>query len=109
MILKIKPLSINEAWQGRRYKTRKYLAYEKECLLKMKALTIPEGKLEVHYTFGFSSVASDIDNPIKAIQDILQKKYNFNDSRIYRMVVEKVVVKKGDEFIKIEINTYEKK
>lgn len=109
MILNIKPLSINEAWQGRRFKTNKYLTYEKECLLKMKTLTIPEGKLEVHYTFGFSSAASDIDNPIKAIQDILQKKYNFNDSRIYRMVVDKVVVKKGAEFIKIKIKTYEEK
>ena len=103
MILKIKPLSINEAFQGKRFKTNKYKSYEKECLLKLKPFKIPEGKLEVHYTFGFSSVASDIDNPIKAIQDILQKKYKFNDSRIYRMIVDKEIVKKGSEFIKIEI------
>ena len=102
----IKPLSVNEAWQGKRFKTNKYKDYEKLLLLKLKPLTIPDGDLEVRYTFGFSNRSSDIDNPIKAFQDILQKKYGFNDSKIYRLVVNKVIVPKGEEFIEFEIKNY---
>jgi Holliday junction resolvase RusA-like endonuclease len=72
--LDIKPLSVNEAWQGRRYKTDKYKSYEKEVLFllpKAKEL-IPEMiALDIH--FGFKNVMSDIDNPAKLIIDILQK------------------------------------
>jgi hypothetical protein len=39
--------------------------------------------------------------------DILQKKYNFDDKHVYRLVVEKKVVKKGNEHIVIEIIGYE--
>lgn len=51
----IKPLSVNEAWQGRRFKTKEYKAYEQEVLLKLKPLEVPEGKLKLVLTFGFSS------------------------------------------------------
>ena len=33
MIVNIKPLSVNQAWAGRRFKTPKYKAFEKEMLL----------------------------------------------------------------------------
>ena len=59
--------------------------------------------LFVKYEWGFSSSASDVDNPIKPIQDILQKKYDFNDNRIWKLEVEKTKVKKGEEYIKIDI------
>lgn len=101
--IKIKPLSVNEAFQGKRFKTNKYNDYEKLLLLTLKPLEVPEGHLEVHYTFGFSSKNADIDNPIKAFQDILQKKYKFNDSNIYKLVVNKVIVPKGEEFIQFKI------
>lgn len=106
MLLKIKPLSVNEAFQGRRFKTDKYKQYEKLCLLTLKPFTIPEGDLEIHFTFGFSSKLSDVDNPIKPILDILQKKYGFNDSRVFKITSEKEIVKKGSEFIDIKIMPY---
>lgn len=99
-VIKIKPLTINQAWQGKRYKTRNYLDYEKELFyLLPKKIKVPEGKIEAYYKFGTSSKNSDCDNFVKMFQDILQKKYNFDDKRIYRMIIEKVDVKKGDEFI----------
>ena len=80
MIIKIKPLSVNQCWAGKRFKTPKYKAYEKELLLILpKNYKVPLGMLEISFTWGFSSKLSDYDNPIKAFQDILQKKYNFND------------------------------
>lgn len=99
MRLDIKPLSVNEAWQGRRKKTFKYLAYQRDVALLLRPFTVPKGDLRIEIVFGFSSKGSDWDNPIKPFQDILQKKYGFNDSRIVEASVKKVKVKKGQEFI----------
>ena len=44
MIVKIKPLSINECFKGRRFKTDKYKRYERELLLILPALKVPKGK-----------------------------------------------------------------
>ena len=62
-------------------------------------MVVPEGKLKLELTFGFSSKASDIDNPVKPFQDILQKKYDFDDKMIYTLIVHKEIVPKGEEFI----------
>ena len=105
--LKIKPLSVNQCWQGKRFKTKTYRLYEKEILLNLKKIKVPEGNLQINLIFGLSSKNADWDNPIKPFQDILQKKYDFNDSRIYKAIVEKVIVKEGEEFIKFELKSYE--
>lgn len=100
----IKPLSVNKAWQGRRFKTKEYKQYEKDCLMILpNSIEIPEGELKISLTFGFSSKSSDADNPVKLFVDILQKKYDFNDSRIYEYSIKKTSVKKGKEFIKFKI------
>ena len=105
MKVNIKPLSVNKAWQGRRFKTNEYKTFEKEMMLKLKPIEIPEGPLCISFVFGFSNKASDIDNPLKPVIDILQKKMLFNDNRIYELNVEKVVVKKGEEFIYFDIES----
>jgi len=46
---------------------------------------------------------ADWDNPIKPFQDILQKRYGFNDKDIFRAVVEKVKTHKGEEFVYFDI------
>lgn len=107
MLISIKPLSVNQAWQGKRYKTDLYKAFEKELSYKLKNMVIPEGKLLLKATFGFSSKNADWDNPIKPFQDVLQKKYGFNDRNIYKGIIEKVDVKKGEEFIEFEILEYQ--
>lgn len=100
----IKPMSVNKAWRGgRRYKTNEYKAYEHEMLLKLPRMTTPDGKLGINIHAGFSNKGADVDNILKPLLDILQKKYDFNDSRIYRIHIEKQIVKKGDEFISFEI------
>ena len=106
--IKLKPLSVNNAWQGRRYKTVDYRAYEfkmHQCL--PDDVIVPEGLLELNIIFGVSNKASDIDNPLKPFLDILQKKYDFNDSRIYKLVVEKKHVSKNSEYVEFSINKYE--
>ncbi len=105
--LQIKPLSVNQAWQGKRFKTPEYRVYEKTVMFLLPKLKVPQGKLQVHFEFGLSSKNADWDNPIKPIQDILQKKYGFNDRLIYKAITYKVDVPKGKEYIKFEIKKLE--
>jgi Holliday junction resolvase RusA-like endonuclease len=99
-----KPLSINEAFQGRRFKTPAYKEYESSMLLMMpKAKIETDQMLRVEFFFGFSNAASDLDNPVKLLMDIAQKKYGFNDKMVYEMNVRKCIVKKGEEFIHMGI------
>ena len=99
-----KPLSVNLAWQGKRYKTPAYKDYEKAMLLRMPAYKVdPAQMLRVEFFFGFSNQASDLDNPIKLLMDIAQKKYGFNDKNVFELNVRKCLVDKGDEFIQMGI------
>ena len=107
MILKIKPLSVNQAWMGRKFKTPAYKKFETEMLLRLpfnRYVFEKHMNLTVFYRFGFSSKLSDLGNPEKLVTDILCKKYGFDDRQIYEMRLEKVDVKKGEEFIEIEIS-----
>jgi len=101
--LQIKPLSVNQVWQGKRFKTKTYKDYEKEVLLTLKPMQVNGGKLSLHLRFGLSSKNADIDNPVKPFVDCLQKRYGFNDRQIYRLTVEKIDVAKGQEFIEFDI------
>jgi len=100
-MIDVNPMSVNAAWQGRRRKTSRYLEYEAYLLdVLPNAYTVPpEGDLVGLFHWGLSSIAFDWDNPIKPLQDILQKKYNFDDRRIFKAVVSKEKVDKGHEFI----------
>tara|TARA_R110000782_G_C14607120_1_gene391722 strand:+ start:230 stop:580 length:351 start_codon:yes stop_codon:yes gene_type:complete len=104
--IKIKPMSVNLAWMGKRFKTPAYKKYEKIVLLMLpKNIEIPEPPFVLTLEFGFSSAASDWDNPIKPFQDILSKKYDFNDKLIKKGIVSVENVKKGEEYIKFKIET----
>ena len=107
MRLDIKPLSVNQVWQGKRFKTKAYKKYERDLLSILRPFTVPDGDLMLTLEFGFSNSGSDWDNPIKPFQDVLQKKYGFNDSRVVEAHVKKVKVKKGFEYI--EWGLYAKK
>lgn len=99
--LEVKPLSVNQAWQGRRFKTPKYKGFEHEVLLKLPyAKKQFKGDLRLDITFGFKSTLSDIDNGLKPILDVLQKKYGFDDRQIFELRVKKII---GKEFINIKI------
>ena len=100
--INIKPLSVNKAWQGRRYKTGDYKSYEQELLLRLPPLEIPEGKLCLKIVASYKNRRNDIDNCLKPFLDILQKRYDFDDARIYRLEVDKRISK--HESIEFEIS-----
>lgn len=103
--INIKPLSVNEAFRGKKYRTDKYDAFIKKMLLELpKTVSIPDAKnIKLAIEFGFSSKASDIDNCCKSFIDCLVKKYSVDDRYIYEMHVFKNIVKKGEEFIRFKI------
>lgn len=104
--INIKPISVNNCWQGRRFKTKEYLQYEKDLLLMLPKLKLCNAPYSIDIEFGFSSLLADIDNPLKPFLDILQKKYLINDRDIYKLNVTKSVISKGSEYIKFKIESY---
>ena len=99
----MKPLSVNDAWKGKRYKSDAYRAYEMEMLLRLPPGRLPEPPYRVYYEFGLSNRQADFDNPCKPLGDILQRKYGFNDKEIYEAHIRKVLVRKGCEYIRVKI------
>ena len=102
--LNIKPLSVNDAWQGKRFKTQKYKSFEQHMLEILPDMDIdPQADLKVTLEFGMSSSASDLDNPVKCTIDCLQKKFLFNDKKIQMLIITKTKTTKGNEYIKFKI------
>lgn len=101
----IKPLSVNEAFKGRKFKTDKYDTFIRNCLLILpKTISIPDKtNIRLAIEFGFSSKASDVDNCLKTFIDCLVKKYGVDDRFIYELHVFKAIVKKSEEYIKFKI------
>ncbi len=103
----IKALSVNDAWQGRRFKTPDYKRYENDVALLLRGVQrAPEGKLQVTYRFFMKNhKMADNDNPVKPLQDILVKCGVLKDDRyIYRTIIEKVPSER--DYIEVEIEPF---
>ena len=104
--IRIKPLSVNQAWIGKLKPTSKWKTYKRAVPYLLPPLGRkfdPECKLKLTIRFGFSSKASDIDNPLKPFVDCLQEKYGFDDKQIYELIVYKDLVKKKEEYVEFDI------
>ena len=101
----IKPLSVNEALTvammkkgrrtyGRIIKTLKAKNFQKNvyCLLPKEKDIILYDKMILQCYVYFTNGRSDLDNSIKYFQDTLQKKYGFDDHRIYKLIITKILV-----------------
>ena len=105
--IKIKPLSDNALWQGRRYKTNTYKDYEDEILWELPKKEMIKGPVEVNYVFHIKNFGrSDVSNFLKALNDIIGKKgYIEDDRKIIKQTIKKVRSK--EHKIEIEIKKYE--
>ncbi len=101
----IKPLSVNDVWKGRRFRTDTYDQYEKAIIRVLPPLSLPAPPFKVTFKFGMSSKGSDVDNCIKPLQDVLAGHYKFNDNQIYELHVYKKIVKKGEEYFSFIIES----
>ena len=104
----IKPLSVNDAYRGRRFATRELSKFKQDlAILLPRDLSVPDECLAVEYEFGVSSRASDCDNLIKAFQDAIAEFYDFNDKMICKITAIKRLVSKGQEYVKFKIESYD--
>lgn len=102
--INMKPLSVNDAWKGRRFKTDAYKSYEQSVLFLLpKIKRFPKPPYLVAIDLSVSTHNADIDNPVKPILDILQKKYGFNDRDVVQLHVRKYLVFKGQESFQVRI------
>jgi len=105
----LKPLSANQAFIGRKVKSGAYRKYESHLIRTLPPLEIPEGELELRAVVYYSHRGSDTDNALKPFIDVLQKRYGFNDNKIYRINITKVIVKKGQESIAFKLLPFNSK
>ena len=104
LVIPIKPMSVNKAWGGRTFKSKEYKKYIKDVNLLLPAkIAFPDDKIILCLDFYFSSKASDLDNPIKPIQDIIFNKYGLDDKHVYSAIQRKFIVKRGEERIEVRI------
>ena len=103
--IQTKALSVNECWQGRRFKTKKYEAYEKEVAALLPRKETIFGPKKVSLTFYLKELfRGDVDNLIKPVLDIIVKRGYIEDDRwIMELIVKKV---KGNSKIEIKIEKY---
>lgn len=105
--LPIKPISVNECWQGRRYATEKYKKFTADMLKIMPREKMINGFVEVEILVGLKSlVRGDIDNFCKPIIDCLVKRRWIADDRyIQNLKISKI--KQKNESISIFIKEIE--
>ena len=102
----VKSLSINQAFQGRRFKSSKYVDFCRDvCKVLPFAKKTIKGECMIDYTFYESNYKmSDVDNRIKTMQDMLVNlNYIADDKQIIELRARKKQCKKGEEKIIIEI------
>lgn len=111
--LDIKPISVNQCWQGRRFKTPDYKKYERDASLILSCAPLKyfsqTGRIELNIRFYFRMVWNkDLDNFLKPLLDILTKNRIIADDRyITKLTVEKI--QSLSDYIEIEIKKCYKK
>lgn len=103
--INLKPISLNSAYSGRRFKTPECNAFKRDLHFMLPNIKLPSPPYCIHFKFGVSSASSDGDNLIKVSQDTIAGRYSFNDKLIKKWIVEVEQVKKGDEFIEFKIES----
>ena len=65
-------------------------------------------KVKFSIRVGFSNRGADLDNTIKPFMDTYQSIFeDFNDNKVYELIMEKDIVPKGEEYISVEIERIE--
>ena len=102
----LKPLSVNNAYRGRRFSTKEHLRFAEDVSFLLPKIILPEPPYQIEFIFGLSSSNADGDNCIKVVQDVIAKKYGFNDKQIKRWIVDVIKTKKGEEFFEFHLKQH---
>lgn len=104
--IEVKPLSINRAWRGRRFKTPEYTQFEKDCSWYLRNKKMIKGEVEIDYKFLLKNYKmTDVDNCIKTVTDQIVKAGIIEDDRkIVKLMAQKFET--DEDMIVIEIKPY---
>jgi Holliday junction resolvase RusA-like endonuclease len=109
MKILLKPISINEAFQGRRFKNQKHKDFEEQMLLALRGnIQKFDGDYSMHLKFYLKNATRcDLSNYIKVTEDCIVKSGIVKDDRFcWRMVVEKF--KSKEDYIEFEVKQLNK-
>jgi len=102
----IKPISTNQLFQGRRFKTKEYNAFLQAALYFAPKVRMIKGTVSVKLDFFIKNVArSDVDNLLKGTLDLIVKAGYIEDDRyIYHLKARKFKVEEeANERIELRI------
>lgn len=108
--LHLPALSVNKMYTGVKRRSVYYKSFRGKVFKLLSQLdnyrccVRLDGNLNFKMEIGFSNRASDLSNAVKAIEDILAEYYKFNDKQVVHIELDKYLVNKGDEYMKIYIN-----
>ena len=103
----MKPLSTNKMYSGVKRRSVYYKRFSREVFQYLNENYDPrglslKGNLRFTLEIGVSSPLFDASNSIKAIEDIIVKwSGSFDDRQVYSLHVEKYLVNKGEEYMKL--------
>jgi len=105
----LRPVSVNEAWQGRRFKTEIYKIFCEQFYLIAPKKKMIKGIVQIEYRFYMKNhKMADYDNVIKTTQDMLVKcGYIEDDRKIYKATQYKIPSE--EDKIEVEIKKYKLK
>lgn len=104
----IKPLSINKAFQGRRFKTKDYKDYERSLHALGGNFERITGDVEVTFEWYLKNdKMTDIDNPTKCAMDYLTKAGAWEDDRKVR-ALHIYKYHSDTDYFKVKIKPYDR-
>jgi len=106
MKIAIKPISVNKCWQGQRFKSREYKAWQKEFVILLRHTPKINGWVWVDFTFFIHNFGmADENNFLKAAFDGLVLAKVIEDDRyvVGHSSIKKALCKQENEWIDIKI------
>lgn len=105
----LKPMSINVAWQGRRYKTKDYKAYERAFFYSTKPPKEKiDGEVAVLYVLYLRYYGrTDVGNLEKPLSDLLVKRGFIEDDRFIKYL-QLIKVRSKEEKMAVFIEPFSK-
>ncbi|AHK11893.1 hypothetical protein CHOED_033 [Vibrio phage CHOED] len=105
-VAQVLPLSTNKMSGARKtYETKEYLCY-RDVIARVAGGTYGISKTDkflLTVEVGYSNKRADADNCLKPLLDSITACVDdsFDDCQVYRIEVDKVIVKKGQEYLKV--------
>ena len=103
------PISTNMLHMGRKVRSYEYKKFRKEVFAflqdNIKADVRLEGNLAFNMEVGLSNPLFDASNSIKGVEDVLAEFFQFNDKQVVSLHVDKYLVNKGEEYMKISLRS----